>query len=147
MGLTYLLYWGANHGLIIAFSDEADDMKQIKFYHILYLLMFVGVSQFSVAQSGNDLRFNQENFELGGKIELYPNPTIDFINIVVRDASLNKSQIVIHNIIGNELNIKKERIADNHYRLEVKDLPSGYYFLSLKVPSVGLNRTYKFLKR
>ena len=43
--------------------------------------------------------------------------------------------------------VKKEKISDNHFRLEIKDLPAGYYLLSLKEPSAGLNHTYKFLKR
>ena len=112
----------------------------------LLTVFFVGMEGW--AQSTTDsFSFNQEEFELGDKIELYPNPTTDYINIQIKDSKLGQTQIVIYNIIGNELKLRREQIEENHFRFDVKELPSGYYLLSLKDPSVGLNRTYKFLKR
>ena len=91
--------------------------------------------------------FENTSFELENRIEIYPNPAVDFVNIEIKESSLTNTQIVLHNIIGNKIEIIPEKIMDNKYRIDVKDLSPGYYLLSIKDPAVEFSKTYKFLKR
>ena len=85
--------------------------------------------------------------QLENRIELYPNPAVDYINIEIKESRLVETHIVLHNIIGNEIEIMPEKITENKYRLDVKDLQPGYYLLSIKDPVSDFTKTYKFLKR
>ena len=62
-------------------------------------------------------------------------------------AKLDKFSWPLHNIIGNALEVESEIVDDNEVRLKVKDLPAGYYLLSVKDESSGFKGVYKFLKR
>jgi len=116
----------------------------------IFLILFTAIAaNFAWAQgSQSDFpSFGNASLEVNNKIEIYPNPAVDYINIEIRESKLTETHIVLHNIIGNKIEILPEKIAGNKYRLEVKDLPPGYYLLSIKDPANDFNRTYKFLKR
>ena len=86
------------------------------------------------------------------KIDIYPNPTNDFLNITLSnletiEKSLVNPTLMLHNIIGNTIDIKPQKIDNNHYRFNVSDLAPGYYLLAIKYPLAELNRTFKFLKK
>lgn len=80
-------------------------------------------------------------------VEMYPNPASDYLTVKLPTPNASSVQLAMHSVIGNALNIEKEQISDYEVRLRVKDLPSGYYFLSIKEESSGLKASYKFLKR
>ncbi len=86
------------------------------------------------------------------KIDLYPNPTTDFINIALGnletfDKTLVNPTLILYNIIGNTIDIKPQKIDNNHYRFNVSDLAPGYYLLAVKDPLAKFNKTFKFLKK
>ena len=91
--------------------------------------------------------FENTSFEVENRIEIYPNPAVEYLNIEIKESSLTNTQIVLHNIIGNQIEILPEKIRDNKYRIDVKDLSPGYYLLSIKDPAADFSKTYKFLKR
>jgi len=78
---------------------------------------------------------------------MYPNPASDYLTVKLPTPNASSVQLAMHSVIGNALNIEKEQIDDYEVRIRVKDLPSGYYFLSIKEEHSGLKATYKFLKR
>lgn len=80
-------------------------------------------------------------------VEMYPNPASDYLTVKLPTPNASSVQLAMHSVIGNALNIEKEQISDYEVRLRVKDLPSGYYFLSIKEESSGLKAFYKFFKR
>lgn len=91
--------------------------------------------------------FGSTSLETENRIEIYPNPAVEYINIEIKESKLTNTRIVLHNIIGNEIEIVPEKINDNKYRVDVKNLSPGYYLLSIKDPSIEFSKTYKFLKR
>jgi len=118
-----------------------------KLFYILLIVRITGPG-LSFAQSGDE--FNSfDNFprELKNRVEIYPNPAIDYISVEIKESELSNTQFVLHSIIGNKLTIRAEKISNNKYRIELKNLPPGYYLLSIKDPKINFNRTYKFLKR
>ena len=78
---------------------------------------------------------------------MYPNPATDYLTVKLQTPNANNVKLAMHSVIGNALSIDKEVIDDYEVRIRVKDLPSGYYFLSLKEEESGLKASYKFLKR
>ncbi|MEQ9414693.1 MAG: T9SS type A sorting domain-containing protein, partial [Cyclobacteriaceae bacterium] len=77
-------------------------------------------------------------------VQMYPNPASDYLTVKLPTPNASSVQLAMHSVIGNVLNIEKEQIDAYEVRLRVKDLPSGYYFLSIKEENSGLKASYKF---
>ena len=123
-------------------------MKKRKYIGILTFAALILTAGISFGQGQGDFaEFSDASLEVKNRIELYPNPATEYINVEIRESELTSTFIVLHNIIGNSIKIKPEKLSENKYRIEVKDLPAGYYLLSIKDPGTNFNRTYKFLKR
>lgn len=120
-------------------------MKSFK--SLLVLIILVSATTISWSQSAPELDFNYSNFEKINKVEIYPNPTIDFLNVVIKNSNLDDPKIEIFNIIGNAIGVEIEKIADNKYQLNVKDLPAGYYLVTIKDNGILIKDMFKFLKR
>jgi len=119
---------------------------------LFYILLIAGITGpgLSFAQSGDGNEFNSlNNFprEIKNRVEIYPNPAIDYISVEIKESELSNTQFGLYSIIGNKLTISAEKVSDNKYRIDLKTLPPGYYLLSIKDPKINFNRTYKFLKR
>ena len=113
----------------------------------LILLLFISASSISWGQSTPELQMNYSNFEKINKVEIYPNPTVDFINVEIKNSSLNDPKIEIFNIIGNAIAVEIEKTSDNKYQVNVKNLPSGYYLVTIKDNGTLIKDMFKFLKR
>lgn len=100
------------------------------------------------AQSGQDFpSFNNEYLNRKNIVEIYPNPSIDFLNVQIKESELIDTELVIYNIIGNKFELEIEETGNQQYRIDVRDLPPGYYLLSIKDTPTDFSKTYKFLKR
>jgi hypothetical protein len=118
-------------------------MKKLLLVFVLYT-----IAMGSYAQSGQDFpAFGDELLVQKNKIEIYPNPSVDFLNVRIENSELKNTALVIHGIIGNKFEIKAEDLGNNEFRLDVRDLPAGYYLLSIKDASSNFSKTFKFLKR
>jgi hypothetical protein len=80
-------------------------------------------------------------------VQVYPNPTTEFLTVKFESPVAKKSKFMIHNIIGNEIELEPEAIDEYEVRIRVKDLHEGYYFLTVQNEHATSKSTYKFLKR
>ena len=80
-------------------------------------------------------------------IKIFPNPATEYLYIELTDSSLRNVNFELNNIIGNVFSLKAERVSDTHYKIYVKDLRSGYYFLTIKDQDSSYKRTYRFVKK
>lgn len=80
-------------------------------------------------------------------VQMYPNPATDYLTIKLQSPHAGTVKLALHSVIGNILNVDKEQVDDYEVRIRVKELPAGYYFLSIKEEESALKATYKFLKR
>ena len=118
----------------------------MKKYLLVLSLMLFGLAGYS--QTGKDFpTFGNELLTTVNKIEIFPNPSTDYINVVVNNSNLSNTTMIVHNVIGSRFEVKSEEIADDNFKIDVRDLPAGYYLLSVKDPTTGFSETYKFLKR
>jgi hypothetical protein len=74
-------------------------------------------------------RIQSAEFSIASRTVLYPNPVMDYLTVSVDDIS-QIQRIQISNIIGSSVFDKtKTTTADMSDRLDVKNLPSGLYFV------------------
>ena len=80
------------------------------------------------------------------KVSIYPNPAVEFITVQI-DGNFSNAEFELTSMIGNKVYIKPEEIGMDKYKIQVKDLATGYYFLVVKDETSRFKKAYKFLKR
>lgn len=88
-----------------------------------------------------------EPFNVKNKIEIYPNPAVDFVVVNIKQSTLKNAEFELHSIIGNEIKIYPEDMGNGRYKIPLKDYASGYYFIVVKDEVSRFKHAYKFLKR
>jgi hypothetical protein len=116
---------------------------------LLYvLLIFIATAGTAFAQGPSSFEMEQpERQDNARAVQIFPNPTTEFVHIRLERINLDGVKVSMHNIIGNEINIETERIDQHELRIRVKDFDAGYYLLALKDNQSNFKGTYKFLKR
>jgi len=118
----------------------------------LIIIGFVAV----LAASSFNVKAQAYRDEVGGpqsiskQIQIYPNPTTDYsdyVNVRVAPLRSGNVKLVLHNIIGNEINVETEVVDEHELRIRVKELSAGYYLLTIKDGESNFRATYKILKR
>jgi hypothetical protein len=116
--------------------------------YVLILSLIIGIGNYSFAQTTPELnRFNNESLTVRNQVKLFPNPSVDFLEIKINNATFANATFTVHNIIGNIVEAEIENVGQNQYRIKVKDLAPGYYLLAIKDDQQIFKETYKFLKR
>ena len=110
-------------------------------------LSLTGWAQTNDGESVNpEINFSNQSLTSENKIEVYPNPAVEYIIIELGNSSLEKVEFEMHSIIGNRIEITYETLSHDKFRIPVKDLASGYYFLVVKDELTRFKKAYKFLK-
>lgn len=109
--------------------------------------LFLAISFSGYSQSSSSSSFYAESVPVEKLVQMYPNPATDYLTIKLQTPNAATMNLAVHSVIGNILELEREVIDDYEVRIRVKDLPSGYYFLSIKEDNSGLKASYKFLKR
>lgn len=121
-------------------------MKKARNLLVLALFLLIGLTGY--AQSDNEYpSFSSSDLKIENRIQIYPNPSVDFLKVTIVESNLVDPQIVIHSIIGNKLNLVTQKSGANEFTVNVKNLPAGYYLVAIKDEPTGFSETYKFLKR
>ena len=115
-------------------------------------LTLLGYCALAQNQQNQNLRtespiIQQASIDIKNQIEVYPNPAIEYIIIEIQNSNLVDTEFEMHSLIGNQINILPEEIGLNRYRIQVKDLSTGYYFLVVKDEISRYKRAFKFLKK
>jgi hypothetical protein len=81
-------------------------------------------------------------------VHIFPNPASDlseYINVRVAPFNSQKVKLSLHNIIGNEINVETEVVDEHELRMKIKELASGYYFVTVQDEISNFRGTYKLL--
>ncbi|MFY0607987.1 MAG: T9SS type A sorting domain-containing protein [Cyclobacteriaceae bacterium] len=81
------------------------------------------------------------------KIEIYPNPAVEYIIVEIDNSTLTNTEFEMHSIIGTEIKITPEEMGNGRFRVNVKDYATGYYFLVVKDDVTRFKKAYRFLKK
>ena len=115
--------------------------------HKTIFIVIIGLlsAQITFGQAKDDGFFSQNDPVKA--VQIFPNPTTEFLIIKFETPIAKKALLSIHNIIGNEMELDHEVIDDFEVRIRVKDMHEGYYFLGIQNAESGSKTTFKFLKR
>jgi len=80
-------------------------------------------------------------------IQVYPNPATEFVSVKFEAPQAKKVKLTIHNILGNTMDLETEVVDEYEIKIRVKDITTGYYFVSVSDAGLNSKSTFKFLKR
>ncbi len=80
-------------------------------------------------------------------VRLFPNPAVDFVSVRFENPLAKSVKVSLHNIIGNELQVETEVLDEYEIHLKIKDLPTGYYLVTVNQDGGSQRSIHKFLKR
>jgi len=119
-------------------------LKNILLFTFLSLAIS-GVNAESIspmAVEANDVEISK----LLKEAEVYPNPAEDFIYLKINDQSIpSEVKIDVMSIIGNDMNTTHEKVQSGLYKINLKNIPSGHYYVILTIDSEKSLK--KFLKK
>ena len=81
------------------------------------------------------------------KVEVFPNPTSDFLTIDLSKLDLKQPKIEIRNIIGSKMEMTSEDLGDKKHRVDVTSYPRGYYLVLVKDEQSKFQQTIRFSKK
>ena len=59
------------------------------------------------------------------KVEIFPNPTTEYLNIDLTDLKLVNPKIEIRSIVGTRMTIKLQKNGIKKYEVDVQSFPRG----------------------
>ena len=105
-------------------------------------------SVFSVsAQNGGIASRTANNSDDKVKVEIFPNPTSDFLNIDLSKLDLQKPQLEIRSIIGLKMTVNVEDNGPKKYKVDVQSFPRGYYLVLVRDDRSKFQQTVRFSKK
>lgn len=101
----------------------------------------------SASQNPEQLIFDVASLEKANHIEIYPNPSIDFIVVEIKNSELSLPEIEVRSVIGNKLDVSVEEFGHDKFKINVKDFAAGYYFVVVSDDPSHFKEAFKFLKK
>ena len=109
------------------------------------LFFALSVSMLVVGQSHEESGYHPN--EIIKNVQIYPNPSVDYLHVKFETPIAKTSKLIVHSILGNEIEVENEVIDEFEVRIRVKDLNIGYYILAVHDQANNAKGTFKFLKR
>lgn len=92
----------------------------------------------NVSNDGNDEKI---------KVEVFPNPTSDYLTIDLSNLDLRKPKIEIRSIIGTKMRINLEKNGLKKYKVDVQSFQRGYYLVLVMDDQSKFQQTVRFSKK
>lgn len=108
------------------------------------------VNEVWVASFGNGFRMGTTNITTGipennfnnNEFTIYPNPTNNFLNIVLNENTFQVNKIIIYDITGKEVKSVDIKSNSKYLRTDVSSLPKGIYLLTLQTDKMKYSKTF-----
>ena len=91
--------------------------------------------------------YSQNDDNRGLLIDLYPNPSTQYINIKFENNRIIDDFLIsIHSLIGNRVEFISEKIDDSQIRINIENFDRGFFFLMVDDKITSRRKIIKFLK-
>ena len=91
--------------------------------------------------------YSQNDDKRGLLIDLYPNPSTQYINIKFENNRITDDFLFsIHSLIGNRVDFISEKIDDSQIRINIENFDRGFFFLIVDDKKTSRRKIVKFLK-
>jgi predicted amidohydrolase len=118
---------------------------------ILTFALFASFAGLSQTQDGQVVSAERNimagSINMNNTIELYPNPTVDYLIVNIKNSTLQNAKIEIHSLIGTEIFVNPEDLGNGKFKIPVKDFASGYYLVVVKDDQARYKVARKFLTK
>jgi len=91
--------------------------------------------------------YENNALDLSNQIEIYPNPSIEFVLVSIKNSTLKNATFELHSMIGNTVTVNAKEIERNKFKIDMQEFSSGYYFLVVRDDQSKFKQSYKFLKK
>lgn len=81
------------------------------------------------------------------KVEVFPNPTSDYLTIDLSNLNLKKPKIEIRSIIGTKMRVNLEKNGLKKYKIDVQTFQRGYYLVLVMDDQSKFQQTVRFSKK
>ncbi len=120
----------------------------MRLVRLVFVIVLASTAQWAMGQiTSRPADFMSTETTPEKAVNIYPNPATEWVDIEFRELPAEKVQLVVHNIIGNPIEVEKEIKSEHIIRVHVKELAAGYYLIAIKDDESQFKGTYKFLKR
>ena len=92
-------------------------------------------------------QFANSEISIDKDIDIYPNPVLDYLTILINRTDLRNVEFELYNIIGNSMEMEVDNVDKQLYKVNLKEFQSGYYLLVIKDDVKKFNKAYKFQKQ
>ena len=93
----------------------------------------------------NLFSLSSENFDdITLEMKVYPNPTVEYVNLLVKDESIINSQYRLFDLFGKT--IQKSKITNLETRIYMNNLPKGTYLLQILSTNNSILKAFKIIK-
>ncbi|CAN5141846.1 hypothetical protein BH23BAC1_BH23BAC1_01340 [soil metagenome] len=116
--------------------------------NLLIAILMILTCNLALAQTsgGEGNVFENQELQFTNVVEIFPNPTSDFLHVTIKESTMSSVRFEMYNIIGNVLRVEYEQVGSNKFKIPVKDLASGYYMLIIKDDDTRYRKAFKFMK-
>lgn len=116
--------------------------------NLLLVILMILTCNLAFAQTPGveGTEFENQELRFTNVVEIFPNPTSDFLHVTIKDSEMTSVGFEMYNIIGNMLRVEYEKVGSNKFKIPVKDLASGYYMLIIKDDDTRYRKAFKFMK-
>jgi len=118
--------------------------QKISFFKILFVAVFLVIGLSASGQETND---SLKVVKVKVKVDVFPNPTSDFLTVDFSKLNLKNPKIEIRNIVGSQMRIFEEKLSKGKHRVDVKGYPPGYYLVIVKDDRTKFRQTVRFSKK
>jgi hypothetical protein len=91
-------------------------------------------------------KLSRESLSPGLVVELYPNPSSEFLNISMQNVDADEVTLELYNVLGNKIDLDLDVVSSKSYRINVSELNTGYYLLVISDRASRFNKAFKFQK-
>jgi Secretion system C-terminal sorting domain len=118
--------------------------QKISLPKILFVAVFLMIG---LSVNGQEVSNSNAKTAVKVKIDVFPNPTTDYLTVDFSKLKLERPKIEIRNIVGSQMRATVEKLSKGKHRVDVKDYPPGYYLVVVKDDRTKFRQTVRFSKK